>query len=373
MSPADSKNCFGCKKYYDKIGVLWAQLGTPEAPTKEALRPYLKRFLGDPRIIEKPRWLWWLILNGIILNVRPKRSAALYKRIWREDGTSPLEYFTKQQTNLLRKNLEHLSSEIEVEYGMRYSEPTLENAVDKLIEKGCTKILLFNAYPQYSATTSASNYDAVFKHLLTKRVVPTLRVVAPYYRHTSYIDSLAETINNSLSKLANKPERLVFSYHGIPEEYVENGDIYCCHCTETSRALIPKLNFPKEKIIHTYQSRFGKDPWLVPYTDETIKKLAEEGIKHIAVCAPGFVADCLETLDELGNEGTHLFKEHGGEKLTLIPCLNDQPAWIKAMTEIATEEIQTWLDQNKQLTTPYEKFPCPVKVEKAKGAKKSNS
>lgn len=364
----NSKNCFGCKKHSDKIGVLWAQLGTPEAPTKEALRPYLKRFLGDPRIIEKPRWLWWLILNGIILNVRPKRSAALYKRIWREDGASPLEYITQQQTKLLTEKLKSIDPEIEVEYGMRYSRPSLETAIDRLIEKGCTRIVLFNAYPQYSATTSASNYDAVFKHLLKRRVVPTLRVVAPYYRHTSYINSLADTINASLNNLPKQPEKLVFSYHGIPEEYVENGDTYCCHCTETSRALIPKLNFPRENIIHTYQSRFGKDPWLVPYTDETIEKLAKEGIKHIAVCAPGFVADCLETLDELGNEGEHLFKEKGGETLSLIPCLNDQTPWINAMTEIVTEEIQTWLNQNSQITTPYEKFPCPVKM-----AKKSNA
>ena len=358
------KECFGCRPTADKIGVLLAQLGTPDAPTGKALRPYLKRFLGDPRVIEKPRLLWWLILNGIILNTRPKRSAALYKRIWKKDG-SPLKIYTEKQCNKLRERLQQVHPSIEVAYGMRYSDPDLESALDSLIAKGCSKILLFNMYPQYSSTTVATNYDAVFKHLLKRRVVPTLRVVEPYYAHPAYINALATRINESLEALSEKPDKLVFSYHGIPEEYVEKGDVYCCQCTETSAALIPKLQLPAADVIHTYQSRFGKDPWLEPYTDETFERLGESGAKRIAVACPGFTADCLETLDEIGNEGSEEFEEAGGERLDLLPCLNDHPAWIDAMTEIAVEEMGSWLATAKRTSSANRKVACPVKVFKA--------
>lgn len=353
--------CFGCKPHKDKIGVLIAQLGTPDSPTAKDLRPYLKRFLGDPRVIEKPRLLWWLILNGIILNTRPARSAKLYNRIWTDQG-SPLLDITKRQTEALRKSLTAVHPSIEVEFGMRYSSPTLEDAVETLIAKGCSKILLFNMYPQYSGTTSASNYDAVFPALLKRRVVPTLRVAEPYYAHPEYIRALAVSINEAIEKLPAKPEKLVFSYHGIPEEYVDNGDTYCCQCAETSRELIPKLNLPAENIIHTYQSRFGRDPWLEPYTDETFERLAKAGVRSIAVAAPGFVADCLETLDELGNEGSHQFKEAGGSEFQVIPCLNDHPAWIKAMTNIITEELGSWLQTAARTRAGDSKIACPVKV-----------
>ena len=355
--------CFGCKCYGDKIGVLVAQLGTPDAPTAEALRPYLSDFLGDPRVIEKPRLYWWLILHGIILRLRPARSAKLYQRIWTENG-SPLKIYTERQTELLHKELEKVHSSIEVEYGMRYSKPSLSDAIDKLIDKGCSKILLFNMYPQYSSTTVATNYDVVFSHLLKRRVVPTLRVVEPFYASPHYIQALADTINASLAALPEMPERLVFSYHGIPEEYVEKGDIYCCHCTETTAALLPKLNIDSELVIHTYQSRFGRDPWLVPYTDETIQELAKSGIKRIAVACPGFIADCLETLDEIGNEAREEFSDLGGEELHLIPCLNDQEPWISAMTNIAKEELGSWIETAKRTSTMNERVACPVKQAK---------
>ena len=271
-----NKGCIGCRSHKDKIGILIAQLGTPEAPTKQALYPYLKQFLGDPRIIEKPRLLWWLLLNFVILPIRPARSAELYKRIWQKDG-SPLKIFTEKQTAALAQRMANVHNSIEVEYGMRYGQPSLESAIDKLIDRGCSKILLFNMYPQYSSTTVATNYDVVFPHLLKRRVVPTLRVVEPYFAHPAYIRALAETINESMKNLDFEPERLVFSYHGIPEEYVTKGDTYCCHCAETTAALVPLLDIPSEKVIHTYQSRFGRDPWLVPYTDETIKELAQQG------------------------------------------------------------------------------------------------
>ncbi|MCL4137975.1 UNVERIFIED_CONTAM: hypothetical protein GTU68_002022 [Idotea baltica] len=281
--------CFGCKSTSDKIGVLIAQLGTPEAPTKKALRPYLKKFLGDPRIIEKPRWLWWIILNGIILTLRPKKSAVLYSRIWMKEG-SPLKIYTERQCQALKARLQAIHPSIEVTYGMRYSDPSIETAIDTLIERGCNKILLFNI-----------------------------------------------------------------------------------HCAETSEALIPKLNIPADQIIHTYQSRFGRDPWLEPYTDETFTRLGEEGVKNIAVACPGFTSDCLETLDEMGNEGQEEFEEAGGEKIELIPCLNDHPAWIDAMTSISLEEIGSWLTTARRTASRQKKIACPVKVFKAEKKRQASS
>jgi ferrochelatase len=233
---------------------------------------------------------------------------------------------------------------VEVEFGMRYGKPSLESGVDKLIEKGCSKILLFPMYPQYSAATTASTYDAVFPHILKRRWVPTLRVAEPYFAHPKYVEALATTINDHIASMPYQPERLVLSYHGIPQKYVSKGDPYCCQCVETTGALLPRLSLPREKVIHTFQSRFGRDPWLTPYTDETLEELGHSGVKKIAICAPGFTADCLETLDELGNEGHEQFTEAGGEEISVVPCLNDHPVWLDGMTEIIREELGSWLD-----------------------------
>ena len=353
--------CFGCKNTNDKIGILIAQLGTPKSPTAKDLRPYLREFLGDRRVIEKPRILWWLILNLIILVIRPKRSARLYKRIWTSEG-SPLLVFTKSLTSKLQNEFKSIDSNIEVSFGMRYGEKKyrIETAIDDLLEKGCKRILLFNMYPQYSATTTASNYDSFFKHLLKRRYVPTVKVVEPYYDHPEYIEALTTMINEEYSKYDKRPQKLVLSYHGIPQEYVVKGDPYCCQCVSTTKALEKKLNFEKDEIIHTFQSRFGRDPWLQPYTDYTIDELPEKGIKDIAVFAPGFPTDCLETLDELGNEASEPFHEAGGETLRLIPCLNDHPRWIEAMKNIILEELGSWLDDKKKLT--FASFSCPSKL-----------
>jgi ferrochelatase len=331
----------GCKSHRDRVGILLAQLGTPDAPTPEKLRPYLRQFLSDRRVIEVNRFVWWLVLRGVVLRTRPARSAALYQRIWGKDG-SPLLTITKDQTNILRERLTAEIPGVQVAFGMRYGQPSLEGAIDSLIAQGCTKLLLLPMYPQYSAATTASTYDVVFAHLLKRRWVPTLRVVEPYYRHDGYVAALATTINEGLAAMGEPPSHLVLSYHGIPERYVEKGDPYCCMCTETTRALIPKLHISADRVIHTYQSRFGKDPWLVPYTDETIEALAKDGATRIAVAAPGFTADCLETLDELGNEGRHLFEEHGGKELRVIPCLNTHPAWMEALYGITMEELGSW-------------------------------
>lgn len=252
---------------------------------------------------------------------------------------------TKSQTEKLKSLFADHEGQIEFEYGMRYGKPSLESAIDRLTEKGCTRILLFPMYPQYSGPTTASTYDSVFTHILKRRVVPTLRVAEPYYRKKIYIDVLAAVINENLDKMPDKPEYLIISFHGIPLRYITNGDVYCCMCTETKDALVKKLNFPKDKIIQTYQSRFGKEPWLTPYADETVIKLAKKNVKNIAIAAPGFTTDCLETIDELGTEAEHAFKEHGGEKLTLIPCLNDHTLWIEGMKDLIKTELGSWLDK----------------------------
>ena len=340
----DKKSCeFGCRGSKDKVGVLIAQLGTPEAPTAKAVRPYLRQFLSDRRVIEVNRVLWWLLLNCIILVTRPKRSARLYSRIWGKDE-SPLLTITRRQAQGVAERLKSTYPNVEVEFGMRYGKPSLESGVDKLIEKGCSKILLFPMYPQYSAATTASTYDAVFPHILKRRWVPTLRVAEPYFAHPKYVEALAITINDHIASMPFKPERLVLSYHGIPQKYVSKGDPYCCQCVETTGALLPRLSLPREKVIHTFQSRFGRDPWLTPYTDETLEELGHSGVKKIAICAPGFTADCLETLDELGNEGHEQFTEAGGEEISVVPCLNDHPVWLDGMTEIIREELGSWLD-----------------------------
>ena len=337
------------------MGVLIAQLGTPDAPTPEALRPYLKQFLWDPRIIEGNRLVWWFILNFIVLTTRPKRSARLYKRIWKPEG-SPLMIFTKNQAAELQKRLKEIAH---VAFGMRYGKPSLESAIDQLMDAGCTRILVFPMYPQYSATTTGSTYDAIFAHLQKKRFVPTIRIAEPYYKNSHYINALAATIHESWDNLGWKPDRLVLSYHGIPEKYVKRGDPYCCQCTETTEALLKVLKIPANQVIHTFQSRFGRDPWLRPYTDKVLESLPGEGIKNIAVAAPGFTADCLETLDELGNEGQEQFKHKGGEKYHLIPCLNDHPAWISAMTSIIRDELAGWSSGENKMNLDC-KISCPL-------------
>ncbi len=340
----DKQSCeFGCRGSKDRIGVLIAQLGTPDAPTAGKLRPYLRQFLSDRRVIEVNRVLWWVLLNLVILVTRPRRSARLYKRIWSPEG-SPLLVITKRQTQGVAERLKKQHPNVSVEFGMRYGTPSLESAIDRLLEQGCSKILLFPMYPQYAAATTASAYDAVFPHILKRRWVPTLRVAEPYFAHPAYIRSLATVINEHIAKMEWKPEKLVLSYHGVPEKYVTKGDPYCCQCVETTGALLPALQYPREQVIHTFQSRFGRDPWLRPYTDETFEHLAEQGVKGIAVVAPGFTADCLETLDELGNEGEEQFHEAGGERYSLIPCLNDHPVWLDGMTEIINEELGSWIN-----------------------------
>lgn len=347
---------YGCKKTGSRIGVLLAQVGTPDAPTKGALRSYLKQFLSDRRVIEVNRALWWCILNGIILNTRPKRSAKLYARIWTKNG-SPLLTITRSQAEHVAQILSQDGSIVHCEIGMRVGNPSLESAIDSLIEKGCDKLLLFPMYPQYSAATTASAFDAVFPHLLKKRSVPTLKVVSPYYNRKEYIDALVATFQDYWSAKSVKPEKLVLSYHGVPLSYVDKGDPYCCQCVETTQHFIARSGIDPKMVIHTFQSRFGKDPWLNPYTDETLIKLAKDGIKTVAVMCPGFTADCLETIDEIGTEAREAFEHAGGESLELLPCINDHPVWMAGMASIIKEELAPWMSSS--LLEPY-CVECPV-------------
>jgi ferrochelatase len=350
---------FGCRGDLDRIGVLVAQLGSPDEPTPKALRRYLKQFLSDPRVIEANRLVWWLVLNGIILNTRPRRSARLYKRIWWPEG-APLVEITRRQTAALEQRIHRVDKAISIEFGMRYGNPSLESRIDRMLEAGVKRLLIVPMYPQYSAATTASIYDAVFSHLMKRRVVPSIRVMAPFYNDTRYLGALAQTINQGMKDLPFTPERLVLSYHGIPIKYVTRGDTYCCMCKESTEAFRHLIEMEPDKIIHTYQSRFGRDPWLQPYTDETIERLGNEGVKRVAVACPGFTADCLETLDEIGNEALETFHEHGGEELKLIPSVNDQPVFMDVLTELILENLHGWTDPHHMRAGVCQS--CPVEA-----------
>lgn len=349
---------FGCKPRADKVGVLLAQTGTPDAPTPSALKKYLAQFLWDPRVIEANRASWWLILNGIILRTRPKRSAKLYSRIWSEKG-SPLLYLTKSLSEQLRNLFQQEHSNVEVAFGMRYGSPSLENAVDGLIDSGCSKILLVPLYPQYAGPTTASTYDVVMARILKRRWVPTLRVAEPYFRNSNFLSSLSGSINSALKQINFTPEKLLISYHGIPARYVKSGDPYCCMCTATTHLVVPQINFDKSKILQVYQSRFGKEPWLEPYADETVVRLAKEGVKKIAVACPGFSIDCLETIDEIGHELKKSFLDAGGEEFFYIPSLNDSAEWVSALKKIVIGELGTWLTQDSSKVCEHS---CPAKL-----------
>jgi ferrochelatase len=323
----------------EPVGVLLAQLGTPEGPTAPALRRYLRQFLGDPRVLEMNRLARWLLLNLVILPSRPKRSARLYRKIWTEKG-SPLLLTTLSQAQGLERAL---GPAARVAAGMRYGEPSLAAALETLLQAGSRRILLFPMYPQYSGATTGSTCDELFRSLSRKRVVPPLRVAAPYGAHPAYLEAVVETARQSLSALPFEPEKVLISFHGIPRRFIERGDPYRAQCEESAGLIARGLGLPAEKWMLVFQSRLGREPWLEPYADETFLALGRAGLKRIAVICPGFTADCLETLDEIRNLGREQFRSTGGEELRQVPCLNDQPAWISAMARIAREELSGWL------------------------------
>ena len=320
-------------------GILLIQLGTPDAPTPAALKPYLRQFLWDPRVIDAPRWKWWLVLNLFILPTRPKQSAAKYARIWDPVTGSPLLHYTRRQAELLQQAM----PDVPVRFGMQIGNPPLAGAVKDLIAQGVDRLIVLPMYPQYSDTTTASATDALF-HVLTKtRRVPALRTAPAYYDHPAYLDAMATVIREELKRLPWEPEHFVYSYHGLPQRYAKEGDPYATQVVRTTRGLQERLRFPKGKWTQTYQSLFGRDEWLRPYTDDVLTRLAKRGVKRVFVMTPGFTADCLETVDEIGNESKEHFRAAGGEELHQCRCLNDHPAWIEAMRTILTEEGRGWL------------------------------
>lgn len=322
-----------------KVAVLLVQLGTPDAPTTPALRRYLRQFLGDPRVIEVPRLKWWFILNLFILPFRPAKSAEKYRRIWNEQTGSPLLHWTRRQTELLQQALPN----VPVRFGMQIGNPPLADVLHDLIEQGIERLIVLPMYPQYSATTTASATDTLFHALMKERRVPALRIVPPYYEHPAYLDAMTAVIQDELAKLSWQPDQYVLSFHGIPIKYAQRGDPYTTHVKRTTAKLIERLGWPREKWTQTFQSLFGRDEWLKPYTEERLTAMAKEGVKKVFIALPGFTADCLETIDEIGHEAREAFQHAGGEILYPCPCLNDHPKWIEAMRAIIEEEGQGWI------------------------------
>ncbi|GLU25956.1 MULTISPECIES: ferrochelatase [Brucella/Ochrobactrum group] len=326
-----------------KVGVLLVNLGTPDGTSYAPMRRYLAEFLSDRRVIEWPRLFWYPILYGIVLNTRPKRSGALYDRIWnREKNESPLRTFTRAQGEKLAVALKDHPNVI-VDWAMRYGQPSIEEVTDRLLKQGCERIVMFPLYPQYSATTTATVNDKFFEVLMKKRFMPAVRTIPSYEVEPVYIEALAQSIEKHLATLDFKPEVILASYHGIPKSYSDKGDPYRAQCLETSRLLRARLGMDDKQFRSTFQSRFGPEEWLQPYTDETLVELAKQGIKAVAVLNPGFVVDCLETVDEIGHEAAEEFHEAGGENFSHIPCLNDSEEGMKVIETLVRRELQGWV------------------------------
>ena len=327
-----------------KIGVLLVNLGTPEAADAAAVRRYLKEFLTDTRVIEDQGALWQLVLNGIILPIRPRRKARDYAKIWNnEKNESPLKTITRSQAEKLACALEPLGSHLVVDWAMRYGHPSIASKLGALVVQGCERILVIPLYPQYCAATTATACDEVFRVLARLRHQPSVRIAPPYYNDTVYIEALGSSTGAELSQLGFKPEVVLASFHGVPKAYVDNGDPYYAHCIETVRLLRERLNLDHLKLTMTFQSRFGRGKWLEPATNLTLKKLAKDGVKNVAVITPGFSADCLETLEEIAVEGARIFKKYGGENFVAIPCLNDSAPGMLVLWQLALRERKGWV------------------------------
>lgn len=328
-----------------RIGVLLMNLGTPEGTSYRPMRAYLKEFLSDRRVIEEPRWKWWPILNLIILSTRPSRKGRDYASIWNnERNEGPLKTITRSQTEKLAERLKGENGDrIVVDWAMRYGLPDVKSRLKALLDQGCDRILLVPLYPQYAAPTSATACDQAFRALMEMRWQPTVRVAHPYYADPTYIDALAASIRSSLGKLSFEPEVILCSLHGMPKEYLLKGDPYYCQCAVTARLLGEKLGLPEERFRLTFQSRFGPDEWLQPYTDETVKALAQGGTKSLAIVAPGFSADCLETLEELDVENREIFMHNGGKEFAYLPCLNDSEEGMQVIEAVVRRELMGWM------------------------------
>jgi ferrochelatase len=330
-----------------RTAVLLINLGTPEAPTAPALRRYLGEFLADPRVVEIPRLLWWPILNGIILNTRPKKSAEKYATVWMPEG-SPLKVHTERQAKLLKGLLGAAGHHLVVDHAMRYGSPSIPAVLDRLKAQGCTRILLLPLYPQYAGSTTATAFDAAYAWAQRTRNQPELRGVRSFCDDPGYIAALAASVREHWTRSGRPREayRLVMSFHGVPRATLDKGDPYHCECRKTGRLLAEALGLGQDEWVLCFQSRFGKAEWLQPYTAPTLEALAREGVATVDILCPGFPADCLETLEEIALEGKADFIRAGGRDYRYIPCLNERDDWIRALAEIATRHLQGWPTQS---------------------------
>jgi protoporphyrin/coproporphyrin ferrochelatase len=328
---------------HGRVGILLLNLGTPDGTGYWPMRRYLKEFLSDRRVIEVPKWKWWPILNLIILTTRPARKGRDYATIWnKERDEGPLKTITRAQAEGLAERLAAYPS-VTVDWAMRYANPTTASRIDALLAHGCDRILIVPLYPQYAAATTATACDATFQALMKMRRQPALRVAPAYHDDPTYIARLADSMRTSLQALEFEPERIIATFHGMPKDYFENGDPYHCHCMKTSRLLREALGISEAQWLTTFQSRFGSDPWLEPYTDKTVEHLGREGIKRLALVAPGFSADCLETLEELDVENREIFEANGGEKFAYLPALNASKEGIDVIEAVVRRELAGWL------------------------------
>lgn len=328
---------------HGKVGVLLVNLGTPDGTDYASMRRYLKEFLTDKRVIEWPKIAWYPILFGIVLNTRPGKVGKAYETIWnKERNESFLRTYTRSQAERMAASLaDH--PDVVVDWAMRYGQPSIASRMEYLQKEGCERILVFPLYPQYAAATTATVNDKAFETLLKMRWQPALRTVPPYHDDPAYIDALAVSIEKHLATLDWEPERVLASFHGIPKSYFEKGDPYYCQCQKTARLLRDRLGWADGKLMVTFQSRFGPEEWLQPYTDKTVEKLAQEGVKRIAVLNPGFVSDCLETLEEIAEQAAESFVHNGGEKFAHIPCLNDTPEGMAVLEKVVRRELSGWI------------------------------
>ena len=323
-----------------RTAVLFVNLGTPDEPTAPALRRYLAEFLSDPRVVEIPRLVWWPILHGVILRTRPKQSAAKYASVWMPEG-SPLAVWTARQAAALGEALAARGHQIRVRHAMRYGNPSIASVMDELRAEGATRVLLIPAYPQYAAATTASISDKVLQWATQARRMPELRFVGEYHDDPGYIAALASRLRAHWAE-HGRGDKLVLSFHGVPERSLYLGDPYHCQCHKTARLLAEALDLSRDQLVVTFQSRFGKAKWLEPYTEPTLEKLASDGVKRVDVMCPGFVADCLETLEEIAQEASEAYLAAGGERFDYVPCLNAEPVWNDALAALAERHLGGW-------------------------------
>ncbi|WP_282096000.1 ferrochelatase [Epibacterium ulvae] len=330
----------------EKVGILLANLGTPDDYSYWPMRRYLSEFLSDKRVIDYPKWKWQPLLQLIILTKRPFSSGAAYKSIWNHDkGESPLMTITKDQTAKMAEALHaRYGDQVMVDFCMRYGSPSTQSKVRQMVEAGCTKILFVPLYPQYAGATSATANDQFFRALMEEPWQPAVRTIAPYFDQPAYIEALAQSVERAYEAAENRPDMLVVSYHGMPKRYLMQGDPYHCQCQKTTRLLRERLGWDNTQITTTFQSVFGPEEWLKPYTVDHVADLARDGKKNIAVIAPAFSADCIETLEEINEEICESFEHAGGEDFLYIPCLNDEPAHIDALSGVIAENLKGWLD-----------------------------